>query len=129
MSCFDLQKTLNVPRGETSAFYYKRALSVFNFTIFDIRNTKGYCYLWTEETAKKGANEIGSCLLQFIKHKSAEGVLKNSDFIRIIAQGKIEINLYLQCYHMQQSSFKLGFLIVSWKGTPKTKETQNACLD
>lgn len=74
VSCFDLQKVLNVPRGETSAFYYKRALSVFNFTIFDIGNTKDYCYLWTEETAKKGANEIGSCLLEFIKHKSVEGI-------------------------------------------------------
>lgn len=38
---FDLQKVLTVPRCEASSFFYKRKVSAYNFTIYDITSTQG----------------------------------------------------------------------------------------
>ncbi|KAI8435869.1 hypothetical protein MSG28_004078 [Choristoneura fumiferana] len=64
---FDFQKILNCPHGDVGLLYYKRKLSIYNFTIFDLANKEGFCYMWTECTAKRGANEVSSCLSIFIK--------------------------------------------------------------
>lgn len=71
--CFDLQAVLPVPCGECSSLYYKRKLSCYNFTIFDIVNKEGTCFYWHEAIAKRGANEISSCLLKFIGTMDASG--------------------------------------------------------
>ncbi|CAH2092579.1 unnamed protein product [Euphydryas editha] len=34
----------------------------------------GKCYLWHESTAKRGANEVASCVYDFIKDQSSKGV-------------------------------------------------------
>ncbi|XP_039296244.1 uncharacterized protein LOC111058861 isoform X3 [Nilaparvata lugens] len=64
---FDLQAVLPTPCGDASLFYYKRRLSTLNFTIYDIGNSNAYCYVWNEAYAKRGCNEIGSCLLLFLE--------------------------------------------------------------
>ncbi|KAE8740383.1 hypothetical protein FOCC_FOCC014121 [Frankliniella occidentalis] len=74
VACFDLQKVLTCPRSETSLFFYRNKLSLFNFTIFDLRIKEGHCYLWTEVDAKKGSNEIGSNVYHFIQTKVEEGI-------------------------------------------------------
>ncbi|KAK3926607.1 putative tRNA pseudouridine synthase D [Frankliniella fusca] len=74
VACFDLQKVLPCPRSETSLFFYKNKLSLYNFTVFDLRLKEGHCYIWTEVDAHKGANEIGSNLYHFIKTKEEEGI-------------------------------------------------------
>ncbi|XP_022824255.1 uncharacterized protein LOC111354868 [Spodoptera litura] len=71
---FDLQKTQNLPHGNVSTFYYKRKLHFHNFTPFDMADLQGYCYCWDEQTAKKGANEIASCVFDFIRMKVQQGV-------------------------------------------------------
>ncbi|KAK3922225.1 Lysosomal acid lipase/cholesteryl ester hydrolase [Frankliniella fusca] len=74
VACFDLQKVLPCPRSETSVFFYCNKLSLYNFTVFDLRLMEGHCYLWTEVDALKGSNEIGSNLYNFISGKVEEGV-------------------------------------------------------
>lgn len=73
VSCFDLQATLPTPRGDVSSFYYKSKLSTYNFTVCDL-NKKGQdsvtCFMWHEGQGKRGSNEIGSCLLKYLKQKS-----------------------------------------------------------
>lgn len=64
--CFDLQAVLTTPSGEVNSFFYKRRLATYNFTIFDIKQKLGLCYLWHEGLAKRGANEIGSCLYNYL---------------------------------------------------------------
>lgn len=64
---FDFQKVLSCPHGQMSVLYYKRKLSCYNFTIFDVSTKKGYCYVWDESVAKRGSNEVASCLYNFIK--------------------------------------------------------------
>ena len=66
MICFDFQKVLTTPHSEASCLYYKRKLSVYNFTIYDVGRHKGYCYVWCENDAKKGSNEVASCILDYI---------------------------------------------------------------
>ncbi|KAL0879792.1 hypothetical protein ABMA27_003503 [Loxostege sticticalis] len=55
---FDFQKVLTCPHGEISILYYKRKLSAFNFTVFNLGQKKAVCYIWDETVAKRGANEI-----------------------------------------------------------------------
>ena len=74
MICFDFQKVLNTPKSDASCLYYKRKLSTYNFTIYDVGCCKGYCYVWTEDDAKRGSNEVTSCLLHFIEMKVTEGI-------------------------------------------------------
>lgn len=71
---FDFQKVLSCPHGQVSLFYYKRKLSCLNFTIFDMAKKKARCYIWDETVAKRGANEVGSCLLDFIEQSTRDGV-------------------------------------------------------
>lgn len=64
---FDLQKVLTTPQGEVGSFYYKRKFATYNFTVYDIGKKQSYCYMWCESDGKRGSNEIGTCLLKFIK--------------------------------------------------------------
>lgn len=70
---FDFQKILNSPHGDVGLLYYKRKLSVYNFTVFDMANKAGFCYMWTECTGKRGANEVSSCLMMFMKNLIDKG--------------------------------------------------------
>lgn len=70
---FDFQKILNVPHGDVGLYYYKRKLSLYNFSIFDMAELEGICYMWTENTAKRGANEVSSCLSMFIQDRVKKG--------------------------------------------------------
>lgn len=74
VACFDLQAALPTPKGEISTFYYKSKLSTYNFTVCSLQ-TKGldevHSYLWHEGEGKKGATEIGSCLLKYLEEAAA----------------------------------------------------------
>lgn len=70
VACFDLQAALPAPKGDVSTFYYKSRLNCFNFTVCELQQ-KGlgnvHSYFWHEGEGNRGSNEIGSCLLKFIK--------------------------------------------------------------
>jgi len=74
VAIFDSQKVLTTPQSEASSFYYKRKFAVYNFTIFDIGKRSGYCYVWDESEAKRGSNEIATCLLKFMKCMVEKGI-------------------------------------------------------
>lgn len=65
---FDLQAVLLSPSLKASALYYKTKLKVHNFTLYDIRNNDGYCYIWHECEGGLSANEFCSILQHFIEH-------------------------------------------------------------
>ena len=69
--CFDLEEVLLTLQSFESALYYRRRLNTF--TVYDFGSTDGYCYVWNESTASKGACEIASCVYSFIKTKSESG--------------------------------------------------------
>lgn len=63
---FDLQAVLNTPKGSAGQIFYLRKLAVYNLTMYNLGNQKVKCYLWDETQGKRGANEIASCVYDFI---------------------------------------------------------------
>jgi hypothetical protein len=63
---FDLEKTLHLPRLQTEILFYKRQIWLYNLGVHSAKSKKGYCYVWTENQAGRGAQEVGSCLLKHI---------------------------------------------------------------
>lgn len=79
VAIFDLQAVLPCPIGQSSAFFYKSKLNCYNFTVSDIKDEKTFCFFWHEGLGKRGANEIGSCLYNFLKECSSSK--PNTDII------------------------------------------------
>lgn len=65
---YDLQAVLQLPKGFSSSFYYKSKINCFNFTISDLKAKNVDCFFWTEVEGKRGSNEIGTCVLMYIKN-------------------------------------------------------------
>lgn len=96
---YDLQAVMQCPTGETSSFFYKSKLNCFNFTIVELMLKKSekvnkrkknadsddelgaydnvYSYFWDETQGKRGANEIGSCLLDYLKRLNEQNANKS----------------------------------------------------
>ena len=64
---FDLEAVLYTPYTDVSLLYYKRKLAIYNFTIYEQDSKDGYCFLWPESEGKRGADEIATCLLAYIR--------------------------------------------------------------
>ncbi|KAL4720776.1 hypothetical protein ACJJTC_017583 [Scirpophaga incertulas] len=77
VSVYDLQTAMSCPKGDTSTYYYVSKLNCYNFTIYDIKTKDVNCYVWHEGEAKRGAIEIGTCILKYIK--SLEETAKKLD--------------------------------------------------
>lgn len=67
---FDLQKTLETPSLSTNVAYYKRKLWTYNLCIYDEVHKTAYMYVWSEDVASRGSQEIGSALLHHFKHNT-----------------------------------------------------------
>lgn len=65
---YDMEKTLPLPRLPTNIIFYKRQLWLYNTGIYSGKEHQGYCYVWLEGQAGRGAQEVGSCLLKHIKN-------------------------------------------------------------
>lgn len=72
----DKQKVLYCPKSEMGEFYYKRKVSVYNFTIFDCTLKEGHLYVWDETCGKKGSDETSSSLESYIESIISKGVKK-----------------------------------------------------
>lgn len=64
---FDIQKTHSLPKLSTNVAYYKRQLNLYNFGIHVGSSNKGIFNVWLEHEASKGTQEVGSCLMKYIK--------------------------------------------------------------
>lgn len=74
VASFDMEKTHPLPQCRAGDVYYSRKLNVNNFTIKEVRTAQGYCYVWDESIAKRGANEMASFIHKFLEQRSQDGV-------------------------------------------------------
>ena len=71
---FDLQQVLDAPFTNVGDAFYKRSLSCYNFVIHEKSKKKAHCYFWNELDGNRGANEIASCILMFLRQRAEEGI-------------------------------------------------------
>lgn len=96
--CYDLQAVIPLPCGEISTFFYKSKLNCINFTVYNITDKSGYCYLWHEALAKRGANEIATCIYKFLKNDCrGKDVIFFSDNCVGQHKNKFVLCMYLYC--------------------------------
>lgn len=62
----DLQAVLLVPKSNVSSLYYRTKLCVHNFCLYNLKNHKGYCYLWNENEAGLTGDVFASIVVTFI---------------------------------------------------------------
>ncbi|XP_039281015.1 uncharacterized protein LOC120350647 [Nilaparvata lugens] len=111
---FDLQAVMPLPYANASTFYYKSKLNVYNFTVYNIPDKKGFCYMWHEGEAKRGACEIATCIYNFLQY-NGEGKhdIFYSDNCAAQNKNKFLVSMYLyvvENLNVQKISHK--FLIV-----------------
>lgn len=98
VAVYDLQAVFQLPKGNVSVFYYKSKLNVLNFTIYDIKTNECSCYVWDESNGHRGINELGTCILQYLKKTAASGikdVIFYSDNCAGQQKNKFMVALYL----------------------------------
>jgi len=66
VSTYDLQAVLSVPCSLVGDLYYKRKLSCYNLSFYNIGNKNGQCFLWDETQGGRGSCEVGTCLYLYI---------------------------------------------------------------
>lgn len=71
--CFDMQQLLPCPKSNSSSFFYKRKLYVHNLTVYDLGTSDVTCFMWPEFEAKRGSNEVATCLSRYIEKKAESG--------------------------------------------------------
>ncbi|CAH1984379.1 unnamed protein product [Acanthoscelides obtectus] len=70
---FDLQQALPVPNLTVGPAFYLRKAWVYNLGIHDCVTGQGYMYMWPENVAKRGSDEIASILYKHFREHSIKG--------------------------------------------------------
>ena len=68
-AAFDFEQILNSPHGESSSFYYKRKLGVYNFSLYDYKERDVFCFMWPEYEGNRGSLEVGTCIYKYLEQK------------------------------------------------------------
>jgi hypothetical protein len=69
---FDLEQVLQCPSLNAGALYYKRKLSVYNQTVYNLADHSVHCYVWHEGSGGRGSCEMASCLYKYISALSSD---------------------------------------------------------
>lgn len=69
-SQFDFEAVRYCPKINAKAIFYKRRYSVYNFTVYDVPQKDGTCFMWGESTAGRGSAEVASCLFNHMAVKN-----------------------------------------------------------
>lgn len=65
----DMQAVLLSPSLNASALYYRTKLKIHNFSIYNLKDKEGYCYLWDESEGGLNADEEFSIISHFVMNE------------------------------------------------------------
>lgn len=102
MVVYDLEAVLQCSWGDASDFYYVSKINAYHFTFNELNAEKPnvLCYLWDETQAKRGANEIGTCVLKYIESLRERDSVKNGEKLNVISYSN-------NCCGQQKNCFML----------------------
>lgn len=63
---YDLQKQFYLPALTHTQMYYSRQIACVNFGVHLEDEGTGFFYFWDETTGKRGCNEIGTCIFDYV---------------------------------------------------------------
>lgn len=98
VAVYDMQAVMQLPKGDVSVFYYKSKLNVINFTIYNMIDNDCDCFVWDESCANRGSNELGTCVLRFIKEKSINNNIQHFVFYSDNCAGQQKNKFMLAIY-------------------------------
>ena len=70
----DLEQVSPCSKARTSGFFYVSKISCYNYSIYNLGTNDGFRYRWDETKAHRGAQEMASCLINFLKEVVHEEV-------------------------------------------------------
>lgn len=130
VASFDLEKVLNIPQSNVGTFHYKRNYPVYNFTVFNMLSLKGYCYVWHYVIAKRGAIEIGSCLLSFILSEYSRGIRNFSFYSDSCAgQNKNRFIYALYVYCAKKYNIKITHRFFEVGHSQSEGDSMHGCIE
>ena len=115
----DLQQVHSLPRVTCQEAFYSRQLSLYIFGLHDQVSKKNYSFIWTENQASRGSNEIASAVYHYLTtvvtevlncETTFEGAATSLDRIknvRLVSDG---------CSGQNKNNIVLG-IAVSWLAT------------
>ena len=103
---FDFQQNLSSPVLPVGEIFYAWQLWLFNFGVHDCATNVGTMYVWDESTAKRGSNEVASCLLHYITNYLSEDV----EMLYLYSDGCGGQNKNYTIFWFLQSLVKLQYL-------------------
>ncbi|VEN62189.1 unnamed protein product [Callosobruchus maculatus] len=109
----DLQSVLMCPLSKASKMYYKSKLVLHNFTIFNLKNSDGFCYLWHEGQGGMSSNEFATILSDFVMAlptEEGDSVIFYSDGCTYQNRNVIISNMFLYCSQVKKITIYQKFL-------------------
>ena len=105
--CIDLAQARTIPQLNTSVAFYKRKLMAYNCGIHNLNTGTGHMFVWPENLAKRGSNEVASCLYKYIDNCINQKIKELVIFSDNCAGQNKNFNLVLACLRLiQQGRFK-----------------------
>ena len=98
VAVYVLQAVMQLPKEEVSVFYYKSKSNILNFTIYNLKSNACNCYIWNESNGHRGVNELGTCVLKYLKDTCDSG------YTDIISYSD-------NCYGQQKNKFMLALYL------------------
>ncbi|KAK3881690.1 hypothetical protein Pcinc_013882 [Petrolisthes cinctipes] len=74
VAVFDLQQVIYLPKTNDNQLSYKRRLSNYNFTIYELKSKNCHCYTWHEGQGKRGSSEIATCVRTYLENLNTAGI-------------------------------------------------------